>query len=650
MTSLRHVAAALWLFGLAVLCGLAPAHAQPCLQAGCATGFPEDAGALNVHDFGARGDGHTDDTAAIIAALAASGGDTGKEIWHDRIVFLPAGTYLVSNTLLKRYANGGFASGSILVGESPQRTTIRLADNAPGFGDHNNPKPVVFTTSKMIDGPAGRDYEGKGEGNDAYENFVENLTIDVGHGNPGAIGLDYLANNIGAVRNVVVEAPQGSGATGISMRRKWPGPALLQQVSVQGFDIGIDIANTEYGLTLSQIRLTGQRLVGLRNTDNMVTAEDLHISTASGTALVNRGPLGMVVLAGGLIELSGPGAQPIENRGIIFFNGTNVPAAAELPIVLSGGLAQGWLGGTDWHPEFPALSLPRTHAPVAETDPQSKWIGVTGTDPAAPPVDATAALQAAFNRGGTVYLRHGTFWISAPLEVPATLHRVMGMTSTLRVLPAARGRFPRDQGMLRILQPGGVFALEHIALDNTNQGAQSGVEVAAARTVVLRDVLSAGAVTLDRRQNGGASYMEDTCCGPIQVAGPAPVTARQLNTEGGGVRIQNRGAPLLILGVKTEGNCTVAASTAGARTVVLGGLLYIVAVPVSESMPAFTSDNSFFAAEFVEESLRPFSHYTNYLVERGGRESRAVAAAAMPSRGLGHLVPLLQSEDPPHER
>ena len=229
--------------------------AQPCRSASCAITFPADAGAINVRNFGAKGDGHTDDTSALLAAVAASGGDTGVKIWRDRIVFLPAGTYLVSRTILKKYAGGLFASGMMLVGESVDHTIIRLVDHAAGFNDPKSPRAVVMTTSKRLDKSNNRDYVHLGEGNDAYENFVQNLTIDVGNGNPGAVGLDYLANNIGAVRDVDVVAHSGSGAMGISMRRKFPGPALLQRVSIEGFAVGIEVDNTEYGMTLSQVRL-----------------------------------------------------------------------------------------------------------------------------------------------------------------------------------------------------------------------------------------------------------------------------------------------------------------------------------------------------------------------------------------------------------
>jgi len=69
---------------------------------GAAAQFPADSGALNVRDFGAKGDGQHDDTAALTAAIAAAGSDTGAFFWRTRLVFLPAGTYRVSAPLIKR--------------------------------------------------------------------------------------------------------------------------------------------------------------------------------------------------------------------------------------------------------------------------------------------------------------------------------------------------------------------------------------------------------------------------------------------------------------------------------------------------------------------------------------------------------------------
>jgi non-canonical (house-cleaning) NTP pyrophosphatase len=53
---------------------------------------------------------------------------------------------------------------------------IRLKDNSPGFDDPNKPKIVLSV------------YQGQGTG-DVMHSYVRNLTVDVGRGNPGAVGL-----------------------------------------------------------------------------------------------------------------------------------------------------------------------------------------------------------------------------------------------------------------------------------------------------------------------------------------------------------------------------------------------------------------------------------------------------------------------------
>lgn len=71
----------------------------------------------NAKDFGAVGDGTTDDTAAIQAALDAAAAAGGG------IVLLRVGTYLISSTLVLK-------ARVHLAGEAANLVTIRLADNA----------------------------------------------------------------------------------------------------------------------------------------------------------------------------------------------------------------------------------------------------------------------------------------------------------------------------------------------------------------------------------------------------------------------------------------------------------------------------------------------------------------------------------------
>ncbi|HEV2169865.1 MAG TPA: glycosyl hydrolase family 28-related protein, partial [Candidatus Binatus sp.] len=511
---------------------------------------------MNVRDYGAKGNGRDDDTAALLRAIAASGGDTGSAFWQDRIVYLPDGTYRVSGTLLKRYADGKFASGLILVGQSTTGTVIRLKDNALGFGDPRNPKAVIFTSSKLLDGTptsGGKDYTARGEGNDAYMNSVADLTVDVGNGNPGAIGIDYLANNIGAIRDVTVRAPDGSGAIGIAMTRKWPGPALLQNVTIHGFDTGIAVAQTEYGLTFEHIRLEDQRGAAIRNDQNVLALRDLTVE-GRAPAIVNAGSEGFIAIDGGHFRLAGDPvgiANAVENAGVIVTRDLaldrNPPADA---LHLTGVLE----GSTQWRPMVEPAWLPQpvddpppVHVPVAQ------WANATRFGAVADPSrDSTDGLRRALASGAAVvYLPHGIYSISGTIDLPASVRRIVGINSTIRIVANRPPGFDRGRGMFRVASTGPPVSIENVAFDNSNRGDQLAIEISGPRDVLIRDVVAAGVTLLDRTPGGGRVFIEDVCCGRIQIAGPHAVLARQLDTEGGGVRITNLGSPLWILGLKT---------------------------------------------------------------------------------------------------
>ena len=72
---------------------------------------------VNVKDFGATGDGSTDDTAAIQAAIDEAGGGG---------VFVPNGTYIVSNIGKLN------AAGLVLIGESQFKTIFKVKSGTTG--------------------------------------------------------------------------------------------------------------------------------------------------------------------------------------------------------------------------------------------------------------------------------------------------------------------------------------------------------------------------------------------------------------------------------------------------------------------------------------------------------------------------------------
>jgi hypothetical protein len=82
-------------------------------QASPVAAAPSTSTYTDVHSFGAKGDGKTDDTRAIRAAIAAA--PAGGTVWF------PPGTYIVSRTIVLR-------AGSTYRGSNPNSSVIKQAD------------------------------------------------------------------------------------------------------------------------------------------------------------------------------------------------------------------------------------------------------------------------------------------------------------------------------------------------------------------------------------------------------------------------------------------------------------------------------------------------------------------------------------------
>ena len=231
--------------------------------------------------FNAKGDGVHDDTAALRAALRfAHDGfrvettPDGETHWQqvktkNWIVYLPKGTYRVTDTLDQgwpalalnleygwnhiRYLNvqspveedalyaqdvkagrGGFNQKSVyaeanwqvmILGAGRDLTVIRLDDGARGFGKGAE-KPVVCYALL------------KAGSNVSLGNFLEDLTIDTGRDNPGAVGCLWACSNYGGLRRVRIRSADGRGRIGALMDRR-NACGYWRDVEVDGFEIGI---------------------------------------------------------------------------------------------------------------------------------------------------------------------------------------------------------------------------------------------------------------------------------------------------------------------------------------------------------------------------------------------------------------------------
>ncbi|MCH5375331.1 MAG: glycoside hydrolase family 55 protein, partial [Planctomycetes bacterium] len=231
--------------------------------------FPADGGVLNVLDFGAVANDLEDDTAAIQAAL-------DKYPNGNRIIYLPAGEYLVSDTL--RWPDGPHSGTqqkrTILQGQGRDLTTIRVPDVTEGFdGSQDSSKAVIWTGSR----PAQR-----------FRNAIRDLTVHTGRGNAGAIGIQFNASNQGTIRNVRIVSGDRQGRIGLDLGHTDEiGPLLVRNLVVEGFDEGIRTWWPVNSCTFEHITLRNQNKFGWHNYHQMIFVRGL-TSENSVPAIFNR--------------------------------------------------------------------------------------------------------------------------------------------------------------------------------------------------------------------------------------------------------------------------------------------------------------------------------------------------------------------------
>ncbi|NJK91858.1 MAG: hypothetical protein HC904_08555 [Blastochloris sp.] len=267
-----------WCGGLALWAWSSPLMGQEGLAGISNYVPPEESGWINVKTLGVKGDGVTDDTEAFRSFKPANIHSVGT-------FYFPNGTYLLSDTLYlgnKRL---------ILQGESRDGVVLKLKANSPGFGDVKKPKPFVSTHGPFMDP--------KSAMGQAFKNSFYNMTIEVGAGNPGAVALNYLANNQGTIENVTFK---GQGKAGLGLVTNWPGPSLIRNVLIEGFDIGVWSLIGQYSMTFENLTLRGQKEFGIFNRGQALFFRGLK-SENSVPAIRNTTPVTNVVVIDS--ELSG---------------------------------------------------------------------------------------------------------------------------------------------------------------------------------------------------------------------------------------------------------------------------------------------------------------------------------------------------------
>ena len=188
------------------------------------------------------------------------------------LCYLPAGKYLVSDTLegiigviewdnwpYDGHADPWVAEASfyypcVLMGSrGTDRAVIVLADNAPGFGDAANPKPVIHFWARSMQSFGPRD-PNRPQPNINFNQKIMSFDIELGRQNTGAIGIDHRGAEGATVEDVRIYA---AGAfAGI---RNAPGSGgAMHHIEVHGGRHGLYLSGSQPSPLVSDVKLFGQ--------------------------------------------------------------------------------------------------------------------------------------------------------------------------------------------------------------------------------------------------------------------------------------------------------------------------------------------------------------------------------------------------------
>ncbi|KAF8736780.1 hypothetical protein AX14_014012 [Amanita brunnescens Koide BX004] len=404
----------------------------------------------NVKDFGAKGDGVTDDTAAINNAISSGGrcgASCGSSTVTPAIVFFPRGTYVVSSPIIAYYYTQ-------LIGDARNPPTLLASSSFSGM--------AVIDADPYIPGGGGAQWY---VNQDNFYRSIRNLVIDVrqvpasstagtgihwqvsqstslmnivfqmstaantahqgiwmenGSGgfmgdlvfNGGKYGM-WVGNQQFTVRNITVNNAQSA------VYMNWNWAWTFQTVNINNCQVGFDLAT---GGVRGGTQTAGAMTIldaTVVNTGVFVRMSTTSPCTLTGSIVINNAKLtntpvavgvlnGEIVLAGGTMTIASWGQGNVysgSNPTGSYVQGNII--AADKPSVLLDGAGRIFGKG---HPQYADYAVSQF---VSVRSKGAKGDGVT---------DDTAALTNIFNQYAgcaIIFFDAGTYVVTSTLTIPA---------------------------------------------------------------------------------------------------------------------------------------------------------------------------------------------------------------------------------------
>ncbi|KAI0818528.1 glycoside hydrolase family 55 protein [Irpex lacteus] len=187
----------------------------------------------NIKDFGAKGDGKTDDTAAINAAISAGarcGQGCDSTTTSPAVVYIPSGTYLVSSSLIALYLTQ-------IVGDARNPPTLLAGKNFTGLA-------VIDANPYIPNGWGAQYYVNQNN----FFRSVRNIHIDLRSvpAKVEATGLHWQVSQATSLQNVVVDMSTEPGTQHRGMFMENGSGGFMGDLVFNGGNIGLHVGNQQF--------------------------------------------------------------------------------------------------------------------------------------------------------------------------------------------------------------------------------------------------------------------------------------------------------------------------------------------------------------------------------------------------------------------
>ncbi|KAK8111429.1 uncharacterized protein PG998_007886 [Apiospora kogelbergensis] len=399
----------------------------------------------NVKDYGARGDGVTDDTAAINNAITTPGNRCGRGCASTTttpvVLYFPAGTYLISSSIIPYYFTQ-------MYGDASSPPTLKATANFQGFG--------------LIDGNPYWTENPNWVTTNVFYRQVRNFILDTTAIAPAtpATGMHWPTSQATSLQNIVFNMPKGNGVVHVGLFIESGSGGFMSDLTFNGGATGASMGNQQYtmrnlafndcGTAIIQLWNWGWTYIGLRINNcgkgidisaNSNGKQEVGSLTLIDSTIINT-PVGVATAWSSSSQPPTAGSVVLENVAL-----QNVPVAVSGPsgTVLSGSSGSttitAWSQGHRYTPNGPANQIgaiaPNNRPsvlldggkyytrskPQYESLPASSFVSVRSAgargDAAA---DDTAAIQNAINSatsaGKVVFIDYGLYRLTAPITIP----------------------------------------------------------------------------------------------------------------------------------------------------------------------------------------------------------------------------------------